>query len=489
MATSSSEVNFLVYRYLVESGFSHSAFTFAAESSVAKGAVSNADVPRGALITYLQKGLQWRKIESHITDDGHEIECEEEFSLLATHKCKGKKVKKRKRKDIYSGAPKSKKEFGNRGGDVEMGMAMVETGVVGQDVTVYKQAGCVCACEFTESDGKVVLASGSDVLSLWDISLRSSDLSKNADVSEDTHDFGQHPVTCLQWNSNGTQLAVACRDGIVRVYSLSEGKLMLLGQLGERGTPIVALKWNLRSTKLATGSVSGDFVIWNAKFSDDKKKEEPFLRIVGDGASVLDVDWRSNFHVASCGVGKIIRVWELGKETPVREIEGHKDVVNAIQWDPSHSLLASCSDDKTVKISTFNQGKCVHTLIGHSAPVYDLHWSPTGPGSKNPLNAAVLASGGGDGCVFLWDVDNGTSLLKLAVHRGPVTAVKFSPDGKKLVSGSFDTTVNLWTVSDGSLEKSYHCGQSVESLNWSESNVVVAGLRENLAVISLKSSS
>ena len=58
----------MVYKYLVESGFGHSAFTFAHESLVARSIVADADVPPGALITFLQKGLQYVEIESHLQE-------------------------------------------------------------------------------------------------------------------------------------------------------------------------------------------------------------------------------------------------------------------------------------------------------------------------------------------------------------------------------------------------------------------------------------
>lgn len=65
---SSDDVNYLVYRYLLESGFSHSAFTFAHESLVARTVVSDSDIPPGALLSFLQKGLQYVEIESHLQE-------------------------------------------------------------------------------------------------------------------------------------------------------------------------------------------------------------------------------------------------------------------------------------------------------------------------------------------------------------------------------------------------------------------------------------
>jgi len=49
-------------------GFTHSSFTFASESLVTKSTVSEIDVPPGALITFLQKGLEYVAIEEHINE-------------------------------------------------------------------------------------------------------------------------------------------------------------------------------------------------------------------------------------------------------------------------------------------------------------------------------------------------------------------------------------------------------------------------------------
>ena len=52
-------------------GFVHSAFTFANESLVAKSSIADANVPPGALITFLQKGLQYVEIEAHMLEVRH----------------------------------------------------------------------------------------------------------------------------------------------------------------------------------------------------------------------------------------------------------------------------------------------------------------------------------------------------------------------------------------------------------------------------------
>lgn len=66
MSITSDELNFLVYRYLQESGFVHSAFVFAYESLIGRSNIATADIPPGALIHFIQKGLQYVEIEKEL---------------------------------------------------------------------------------------------------------------------------------------------------------------------------------------------------------------------------------------------------------------------------------------------------------------------------------------------------------------------------------------------------------------------------------------
>uniref|UniRef100_A0A453BIZ0 Uncharacterized protein n=1 Tax=Aegilops tauschii subsp. strangulata TaxID=200361 RepID=A0A453BIZ0_AEGTS len=67
-AITSAELNFLVFRYLQESGFVHAAFTLGYEAGIHKGGIDGNVVPPGALITIVQKGLQYIELEAN-TDE------------------------------------------------------------------------------------------------------------------------------------------------------------------------------------------------------------------------------------------------------------------------------------------------------------------------------------------------------------------------------------------------------------------------------------
>ncbi|HEV3263770.1 MAG TPA: hypothetical protein VG013_43445 [Gemmataceae bacterium] len=61
---------------------------------------------------------------------------------------------------------------------------------------------------------------------------------------------------------------------------------------------------------------------------------------------------------------------------------------------------------------------------------------------------AMLVAGCSDGVFRFWDAHTGRLVLEQGGHRGPVTAVAFAPDGRRLATGGWDTTVLVWNLAD-----------------------------------------
>lgn len=116
-------------------------------------------------------------------------------------------------------------------------------------------------------------------------------------------------------------------------------------------------------------------------------------------------------------------------------IRGHRQNINRIAWDPNGRLLASPSEDRTIRLWDSWTGQHFQSLIGHSTCVLSVVWSPGGQ---------VIASGSKENTVRLWEVKTGDPICTFEGHTHWVIDIAWSPDGKILASGSFDKTIRLW---------------------------------------------
>jgi len=140
---------------------------------------------------------------------------------------------------------------------------------------------------------------------------------------------------------------------------------------------------------------------------------------------------------------------------PLEILSGHTDEVNAIRWDPSGSLLASCSDDRSVLVWQLGRAEPVHRFCDHTEEIYTIRWSPTGPATNVPNAPLRLASASFDATVRLWDTAIGACVHTLRKHDKKVYTIAFSPYGDYLASGSLGGQLNVWSVSTGKLLKTF----------------------------------
>uniref|UniRef100_A0A8C6Z6E9 Transducin beta like 1 X-linked n=1 Tax=Nothoprocta perdicaria TaxID=30464 RepID=A0A8C6Z6E9_NOTPE len=431
MSITSDEVNFLVYRYLQESGFSHSAFTFGIESHISQSNINGTLVPPAALISILQKGLQYVEAEISINEDG----------------------------TVFDGRPIESLSLI----DAVMPDVVQTRQQAFREKLAQQQASAAAAAataaQNTPKNGEATV--NGEENGAHAINNHSKPMEIDGDVEIPPNKATvlrghESEVFICAWNPVSDLLASGSGDSTARIWNLNENsnsgstQLVLRHCIREGGhdvpsnKDVTSLDWNVSYSNLGnyilSAGVDKTTIIWDAH-TGEAKQQFPF-----HSAPALDVDWQNNTTFASCSTDMCIHVCRLGCDRPVKTFQGHTNEVNAIKWDPSGMLLASCSDDMTLKIWSMKQDTCVHDLQAHSKEIYTIKWSPTGPGTSNPNSNIMLASASFDSTVRLWDVDRGVCIHTLTKHQEPVYSVAFSPDGKYLASGSFDKCVHIWNT-------------------------------------------
>ena len=142
--------------------------------------------------------------------------------------------------------------------------------------------------------------------------------------------------------------------------------------------------------------------------------------------------------IASVSDDRTVKLWNSDGKL-LKIFEGHTDEVLRVSFSPDGQRIASASADKTVRLWSID-GKLLRTLEGHTDRVYGVSFSPDGQ---------MIASASVDRTVRLWSID-GKLLRTLEGHTDRVWGVSFSSDGQIIASASTDRTVRLWSI-DGKL--------------------------------------
>lgn len=175
----------------------------------------------------------------------------------------------------------------------------------------------------------------------------------------------------------------------------------------------------------------------------------------GHSWPVTSVAFSPDGQTLISGGDDTIKLWDMNTGQTIRTLKGHasswlESAITSVAVNVDGELIASSGSDNTIRIwnladfLTANGGR-TRTLAGHLQG----GWLTKGVRSVAfSFDGQILASGGGDKIIKLWDTETWQEISSLTGHSDAIQAVAFSPVEKTLVSAA-SNAIKLWKLDTG----------------------------------------
>lgn len=469
MSFTSDEVNFLIFRYLQESGYCHSAYLFGLESQISRSNIDGSIIPPGSLLSLIQKGLQYTEAELSIGEDGSE-RVVESLSLIDAVVPDVIEQRKNSLRQQQNSIP------------AIVAITCCGCALVGCNNNAPHAGGINSQAAITNSNQMSTTHSAPDSVvqncihhlpvDHNDISTANSTIAKVEGLNSVSTPHGSYPLLNLNpmiHSSDGivgpvnssaqSQHSVNSMDTSNLSPALCSGSVMSSVSPVNTPTPTTVHCMGKVLTphqpSLVRGSLPSHHVLQPVLLSSIQTNGEnhgtAMVNHFRGSGEPMDVD---RIQISEVNNTSPLLSRQISKER-VTVLSGHASEVFICAWNPRRDMLASGSGDSTARIWNLEEpvGPLVltHFVNRDGQPVLSnkdvtsLDWNSDG---------SFLATGSYDGFARVWNMD-GELATTLGQHKGPIFALKWNKKGNYILTAGVDKTTIIWEAQTGRIAQQF----------------------------------
>jgi WD40 repeat protein len=251
-----------------------------------------------------------------------------------------------------------------------------------------------------------------------------------------------HKGPVLALASGGGTLASGGADGNLIVWDLVDGKPP---RIIDVGAAVRAVAVTPDGTTIAVGGEGEAIPLLDVATGKFKSKLEGpagwvlALAFTPDGKQIAAGGYGGRLWLCEVATGKKVYEVEALPPVPANTPAPPVNVVSALAFSPDGKLIAVGGSDGNVHVFQAADGKLLRSLAGHTGAITGVAFHP---GNE------LLASTSKDRTVRLWNPANGQFLKALEGHTAWVQGVTFFARGTRLASAGADQTVRVWDITD-----------------------------------------
>ncbi len=273
-------------------------------------------------------------------------------------------------------------------------------------------------------------------------------------------------LNALVFTPDGRSLVTASDDKFVCVWQVQEAAGCTLTLPHSFAVNTIAISPDGR--RLLSAAADGSIRLWDLQTQT--------FRIIGNQQTAVTLAFRPDGAAFLVGYySGHLQQYETATATPRGNPLVHAAPLLSASYSPDGRYIATgCEDgDKNVRIWDCDTGEVIHTLAGHTRKVHSLAFSPDGK---------WLLTGSWDYTARLWNVETGMPGGEPMRHLDLVQSVAFSSDGRLALSGADDYMTRLWEMPEGRLRNLLRHPDKVQTVCFSPDGLLmVAGTKGQIA--------